>query len=299
MSLRHWAYAAAVMLPLPLFAGDWAEWRGPERNGVSREKNLADKFTVKGDTGENVAWIQRLSGGRSTPIVLKGKVYVNTGTNHRITVPSELIQLQDKVTCFDAATGKIDWEDTFPIFLTDIPNIRIGWASMCGDTETGNVYAHTSSSILRCYTGDGKTVWERSLGEEFGEITGYGGRIHTPIIDENRLIVSFSGVNWGDFKGPPPSHLFLAFDKKDGKLLWMASTTGPVGETTYSCPVVAVIDGVRQLVFGGADGSVHGIAARTGEKLWNYKFSKIGLNSSVAVDGDLVYACHGQDDIAN
>jgi outer membrane protein assembly factor BamB len=300
MTTRIWAFAASALLPIVALAGDWAEWRGPERNGVSREKNLVDKFTVKGDKGDNVLWIKKIAGGRSTPIVMKGKVYLNTGTEHRITVPDELVQLQDKVTCYDAATGEIAWEDRFPIFLSDIPNIRIGWASMAGDVETGNVYVHSASGLLRCYDGaSGKAKWERSLVEEFGEITGYGGRIHTPIIDENRVIVSFSGVNWGDFKGPPPSHLFLAFDKKDGKLLWMVSTTGPVNETTYSCPVVAVIDGVRQLVFGGADGSVHGINARTGEKIWTFKLSKIGLNSSVVVDGDLVYVSHGQDDVAN
>jgi len=300
MSIRSWAFAAAACFPFLASASDWAEWRGPERNGVSREMNLVDKFTFKDEKGDNVLWSKPLSGGRATPIVLKGKVYINTGTEHRISIPSELVQLQDKVTCFNAADGSIAWEDKFPVFLTDIPNIRLGWASMCGDEETGNVYVHTASSLLRCYNGEtGKLLWDRSLAEEFGEITGYGGRIHTPIVDENRLIVSYSGVNWGDFKGPPPSHLFLAFDKKDGKLLWMSSTTGPVNETTYSCPVIAVIDGVRQIVYGGADGSIHGINARTGEKLWTFQFSKIGLNASVAIDGDLVYCCHGQDDVSN
>src|SRR4051812_217976 len=32
----------------------WYEWRGPEQNGVSREKNLPDKWDP--DTRENLIW---------------------------------------------------------------------------------------------------------------------------------------------------------------------------------------------------------------------------------------------------
>jgi outer membrane protein assembly factor BamB len=259
-----------------------------------------DTFTFKGQTKKNVLWDIRLPGGRSTPIVMNNRVYINTGTDHRITVPSELIQLQDRVACYDAQTGKLLWEDRFPIFATDIPNIRIGWASMAGDPKTGRVYCHSCSGLLKCYdANNGKPLWERSLVEEFGEVTGYGGRIHTPIIDEDRVVVSFSGSNWGDFKGPKSGHLFLAFDKMTGDLLWMTNLVDGVKETTYSCPVVAVIDGVRQLITGGADGTVYSINARTGEKLWWFELSKIGLNASVVVDGHYVYATHGQDDVAN
>jgi len=53
------AWAAAPM--------DWPNWRGPELNGVSREKGLVDRWSPE---GENVLWKRTDLGGRSTPICL-------------------------------------------------------------------------------------------------------------------------------------------------------------------------------------------------------------------------------------
>src|SRR5437762_12672146 len=58
-------------------ANDWYRWRGPEQNGVSREKNLPETWDP--DTGENVAWNVDV-GGMSSPIVMKGKVYALTAS---------------------------------------------------------------------------------------------------------------------------------------------------------------------------------------------------------------------------
>ena len=46
--------------------GDWPDWRGPDRDGVSKEKGLPEKWSLK---GENLAW-KAPYGGRSTPVVL-------------------------------------------------------------------------------------------------------------------------------------------------------------------------------------------------------------------------------------
>src|SRR6187200_1646766 len=51
---------------------DWPYWRGPEQNGVSREKNLPDKWSP---SGENLVWKNDEAGGRSTPIVMNGRLY--------------------------------------------------------------------------------------------------------------------------------------------------------------------------------------------------------------------------------
>src|SRR2546426_11701377 len=34
-------------------AGDWPDWRGPDRDGVSREKGLPEKWSLG---GQNLAW---------------------------------------------------------------------------------------------------------------------------------------------------------------------------------------------------------------------------------------------------
>ena len=49
------------------------------------------------------------------------------------------------------------------------------------------------------------------------------------------------------------------------------------------------------LVTGGADGCVHGLKLRTGERLWSYQFATGVINPSPIVDGNLVYISHGEE----
>lgn len=275
-------------------ADDWAHWRGPRNDGISREKGLPESWTLEG--GENVLWKSDI-GGRATPIILNGRVFLNCRTPENINDPKEKVHAQERVVCWDLETGKKLWEDRFNVFQTDIPAPRVGWASMCGDTETGNVYVHSVSGIFRCYTPDGEVVWEHSLSEEYGKISGYGGRTTTPIIDEDRVIVSFLAANWGETKGPGPKNFFYAFDKQSGELLWTSAPGGAPDDTIYSSPIIRVIDGQRMLISGNADGGVCAINARSGQPIWTFQMSFRGVNSAPVVEENRVYISHGEDNI--
>ena len=158
---------------------DWAEWRGPARNGVSNEKNLPVKWSP---AGENLAW-RAPYGGRSAPIVMGDRVYIQNAAGKGET-------LQERVMCFNADTGKLLWEHRFNIYLSDVPPHRVGWASPAGDPATGNVYVFGVGGNLTGLNRDGKVLWERSLGEDFGLLTTHGGRTVSPIIDGDLVIVS-------------------------------------------------------------------------------------------------------------
>ncbi|MCA9082396.1 MAG: PQQ-binding-like beta-propeller repeat protein, partial [Planctomycetaceae bacterium] len=276
-------------------ADDWASWRGPLHNGVSPETGLVESWDL--ESKKNLLWESPI-GGRAAPIVIDGRVYLDCRTHHNVAAGNpELIHAQEQVVCRDAATGEVIWEDKFNVFQTDIPAPRVGWASMVGDPETKNVYLHSVSGLFRCYDRDGKVLWEHSLAEEYAKISGYGGRTITPIIDEDRIIVAFFGLNWGRNATPPPKMTFYAFDKTNGDLLWISPVGGKPLDTTYSNPVVAVIDGQRLLICGGADGGVHAINARSGKPVWSFDLSKRGLNATPVVDGHLVYISHGEDNV--
>ncbi len=286
--------ACCLIIARENLGGDWPYWRGPEQNGVSRERNLVGDWSL--DPPKNVLWVSNI-GGRATPIILHGRVYLSCRTHHDVNDPQERIHAREQVVCWDAKTGQILWRDELNVFQTDVPAPRVGWASMVGDPETGNVYLHSVSGLFRCYSGYGKLLWERSLFEEFGRISGYGGRTTTPIIDEDRVIVGLLTINWGDMKTPPPKERFYAFDKRTGKLLWVSAPGGRPYDTVYSNPIVAVIEGVRMLICGNADGGIYAIHARTGEPLWGFRMSHRGLNVSPVVDGKYVYIAHGEDNI--
>jgi outer membrane protein assembly factor BamB len=277
--------------PGPRVAGSWAHWRGPEQNGISREKNLPDTWNL--ETGENLLW-QAPYGARSTPLILDGRVYVinNAGENAD---GSRSITEQERVMCLDAATGKVLWEYKFNLFHTDIPSNRVGWANLAGDPETGFVYAHGVQGTLLCLDKEGQVVWDHSLTETFGRISGYGGRVHTPIVDEDLVILSFLNSSFGP--QAPGSHRYVAFDKRTGEVVWWSTPGDRPLDTTYSTPVVSVINGQRLLIAGNADGAVYALKVRTGEKVWGCVLSKRGINVSPVVEGNRVYIGHSEENV--
>lgn len=285
---------AVITASSQAMAADWPYWRGPSLDGVSAETGLPDEWSLK--DGKNVLWESPV-GGRAAPVILNGKIYINTRTPEDLNDPEERIHGRERVVCIDLETGETLWEDRFNVSQTDISTSRIGWAAMSADPETGYVYAHTVSGYFKCYTADGEIVWEHSLLEEYGEVAGYGGRTQSPIVDEDRVIVGLLSVNWGLTKGPSPQHCFYAFDKKTGELQWVSAPGGAPDDTTYSNPIIRVINGQRQLIAGNGDGGIYAINARTGEKIWGFAMSKRGVNISPVVDGDLVYMAHGEDNI--
>ena len=289
--------AAISALASPLSAQDWANWRGPEFNGISRETGLPTDWSL--EDGKNVLWKSDI-GGRATPIIMNDRVFLNCRTNHDINDPEEKIHAREQVVCWDAKTGDVLWQDEFNVFQTDIAAPRVGWAAMCGDKETGYVYVHSVGGIFRCYDPDGNVVWEHSMLEKYGKLSGYGGRTQTPIIDEDRVIVSFLAANWGDTKGPAPKHFYYAFDKRTGDVQWVSAPgTAAPKSTNYSVPIVTVIDGQRMLIGGNSDGGIYGMNARTGKPIWDFHISLNALNVSPVVDGNLVYIANGEDNIDN
>lgn len=269
-----------------VLAADWPHWRGPLQTGVSLERGLISNWSLE---DENLIWKADFI-GRSTPVVLNGRVYAIGRIGKDITE-------QERVACFDAETGKLLWEHRFNVFHTTIPFNRVGWASPAGDPETGNVYAHGIGGLFFCFDRDGNILWSRSLTEELGRISGYGGRVHTPFVDGDLVIISFLNSSWGD--QVPGRHRYYAFDKRTGEVVWISTPGGPPKDTTYSTPVVAVINGQRLLIAGNANGAIYALKVQTGEKVWGFQLSKRGINASVVVDGDRVYAAHSEENLDN
>ncbi|MEK7756149.1 MAG: PQQ-binding-like beta-propeller repeat protein, partial [Planctomycetota bacterium] len=266
-------------------AADWPYWRGTEQTGMSREKAPVTSWSP---AGENVIWKVPME-GRTTPIILGGRLYAITPAGDM----NDKLSLQERVVCLEVNDGKLLWEKRFNVFDSDIVQQRLGWTAMVGDPQTGYVYAHLTGGEFVCFDRDGKIVWKHSLTEEFGRISGYGGRIHFPIIDEDRVVISFMSSGWGD--QAKPLHRYVAFDKKTGRIIWWSAPGDQPYDTTYAVPAVAVIDGKRMLVAPNGDGNVYGMLARTGEKLWTFKISKRGLNASAVVDGNFAYVTNGEE----
>ena len=288
MMIRSRSLALTVILVLaaaPMAAEEWTSWRGPRQNGVSAERGVPDTWNP---TGENVVWRRDFT-GRSTPVVMDGRVYVNGRVGEG---PSR----QSVLAAFDAATGEPVWERRFNLHLTTVPFNRVGWAAPTGDPETGYVYDQIVSGVLVCLDRDGELVWSRSLKEEYGRYEGYGGRTASPLIDEDRVVVSMISSSWGPLG--PPRHRYYAFDKHTGEPVWISTPSQELFDlNTQSNPVVAVIGGQRLILAGAADGRLYALQARTGKKVWEFQLSKNALNVTPLVDGNVVYMAHSEENI--
>jgi len=279
-------FAGLMLATGALGAGDWSHWRGPARNGVSTETDLIDSWSAD---GENLLWRADFV-GRSSPVVVAGRVCANGRAGE-----GEL--RQEMVACFDAETGARLWERRFNVFHTSVPWTRVGWANPTADSETGYLYVQGVGGLFTCLdSADGSIVWQRNLIEDFGFMEGYGGRTQTPLVDEDRVIVTFANTSWGN-QGRP-LHRMKAFDKLTGELIWASSPASSMADkNSQSTPAVAIVNGQRLVVQGNGGGWVYAVKARTGEPVWGFQLSKRGINSSVLVDGTTVYAMHSEENV--
>ncbi len=277
------------LLALPagsMAAQDWPSWRGRMQTGVSEQTGLVSSWSVG---GENLIWFQEYI-GRSTPAVFDGRVCANGRTG-------EGVAKKEIVTCWDAEDGTKLWEHPFAVFNTTVPFNRVGWGSVTGDPDTGTLYAMNVDGHLHAFDRGGEIVWSWRLGEDLGRASGYGGRTSTPIIDEDRLVLSVIGSAWGELGGPP-RHRYVAFDKATGQVRWVATPGGtPADLNTQSVPIVAVVGGQRLLIDGNADGNIYALQARTGKKVWEFHLSKRGINVSPVIDGDTVFIAHSEENL--
>ncbi|MGH9331630.1 MAG: PQQ-binding-like beta-propeller repeat protein [Vicinamibacterales bacterium] len=267
-----------------LAASDWPEYRGPARDGRSTETGLPEKWSPSGD---NLAW-RAPYGGRSGPIVVGNRVYLQNSVGDEKTT-------QERLMCLDADTGKPIWERRFSIYLSDVPQHRAGWASPAADPETGSIYVFTVGAELIALSRDGKVLWSRSLVEDFGAITTHGGRTVSPIVDGPNVIVNTLNFGWGDLART--SNRYFAFDKRTGQTVWISSPQQRHYDTNYAMPVTAEVNGMRLLVVGGTDGVIHAIKAGTGEPVWRWDVSKRAINNSVVIRGTTVYVTHSEENI--
>jgi len=284
------AIVAALCASLPaqsprkVRAGDWPELRGPNRDGVSVEKGLINTWKLN---GENFLW-RVPGGGRSTPIVMGNRVYVQTPVGRGP-------QLQERVMALDADTGKTVWEYKFSLFQSDVPAHRIAWASPAADPETGNIYALSGGAQVIALSPEGKVLWDRSFGEEFAAFTTHGGRTMSPVVDGDLVIVSAAVSNWGS--AAARGHRFIALNKRTGDVIYVSNPGGRPYDTAYAPPVIATINGMRLLIAGLGDGGVHAIKVQTGEKVWSLPVSKRAINTGVAVSGNTVFLSHGDENL--
>jgi len=91
-----------LLLPVAARAGDWPQFRGPNRDSVWNETGILKTFT---DEGLKIRWRVPVGPGWSSPVVVRGRVYL---TDMRLDKP----RAWERIQCFKESTGKRLWSAT-------------------------------------------------------------------------------------------------------------------------------------------------------------------------------------------
>jgi outer membrane protein assembly factor BamB len=254
-----------VMAAAPAAQGgdDWPQWRGPRRDGVSRETGLLTRWPR---TGPPLAWsAEGLGAGYGSIAVQGGRVFVQGMRDAGSVVMS-----------LDAGTGARVW--TTPIGRSrtnDRGSGPRGTPTVDGD----RLYVLTENGDLACLqVEDGRIVWQRNVLETFG-----GRNINwlvseSPLVDGDHVIVSPGGRGAG----------MAALDKMTGETVWESGALSD--EAGYASPVVADVQGVRSIMTLTSRGGV-GVRASDGTLMWRYDrvANQTANIATPVVDADRVF----------
>ena len=136
-------------------ADEWPQWRGPNRDGVWKEKGLVDKF--ESDQLE-IRWRMPIGPGYSGPTVADGRVYVTD----RLVEPKQV----ERVHCFDWESGIEIWSYEYDCTYSNISYEAGPRAAVTIDE--GRAYSLGTMGHLHCFdAGTGTVHWKRDLNDEY------------------------------------------------------------------------------------------------------------------------------------
>lgn len=250
-------------------AGEWPQWRGPDRSNVSRDTGLLSEWPADGPP---LVWkAQGL--GEGVPSVAVARQVVYTLGYHD---GSEFL------TALDAATGNKVWDAAVGPAVQEMQNMR--WLSQRTPTvDDDRIYVMRARGDLVCLsTAAGKEIWRKNYITDFEGKPGSWGDCDFPLVDGDRLICTPGGK----------AAAMVALDKHTGALLWKCPIPD-VTRSTYSTVIVAEICGVRQYI-QQFDAGAAGISTE-GVLLWESHATpaKLGNVHTAIVSGDTIFCSAG------
>lgn len=260
-----------------VFADDWPQWMGPQRDDVYHETGVIRAIP---DDGLKVKWRVPISGGYAGPAVANGRVFVTDYLSESNEISNNPGARQDRqgkerVLAFDAESGKKLWE-----YAYDRPySISYAVGPRCTPTVDGELlYWMGAEGDLVCLQVEtGELAWRRSLVDDFGAKIPIWGCAGHPLVDGDLLYIMVGGEGQG----------VVALDKRSGEVQWKALDT----KMGYAPPSIIEAAGTRQLIIYHPEG-VASLNPRTGEQYWQVPIEP-GYEMSVArpmVDGNRMYA---------
>jgi len=219
---------------------NWPQWRGPNRDGISKETGLLKQWPQGGPA---LVWkASGAGGGYSSFSIANGRLYTMGLRGDR-----------EFIISFDIGTGKEVWSTPHgTAFRNDRGDGPRGTPTIDGD----RLYALGGSGDLSCLDAKtGKLIWSKNVLTEFGGSNIKWGISESPLVIGDKVIVNPGG----------PNASIVALKKADGVVIWKSQSD----EAGYSSAIsVQVNGGTQVVVFTGV--RAVGLDLNDGHLLWEY-----------------------------
>ena len=237
----------------------WPSFRG---DGTSRSpvKNLPIEWSAT----KNIHWNVTLPGyGQSSPVVWHGLVFTTSTEGEN----SEKVSIR----CTSLLDGKKVWSRSFPSSSPVKRSRMISQAAPSPVVDSKGVYVFFESGDLMAFDHEGKGLWQKNLGKEYGSLTEHHGLGSSLFQSDNFLGLLLDH--------PDPSYL-LSFDKASGKAVWSVKREKRV---SWATPTL-----VGESLFISSNGLLEEFNFPTGKRLWFVGDLTGNTVASATVSGDLV-----------
>ena len=238
----------------------WADWRGPERNGVNRAMSATVPERCR------LLWSRPLTGFGLSGLTLRdGRLLV---------ADKSLVEDEDIYRCIEADTGRQIWSLRYPASGDmDYGNSPRAVPVVCQE----HVYTLGAFGDLHCVdVRTGKVRWRRNISRDFAADVPMWGTCSTPLVLDDKLIVNPGAAQAS----------VVALNRWTGEETWRVAGDPPA----YASFIAGTFGGVRQIV-GYDSRALSGWDPVTGERLWrlvpDYE-GDFNVPTPVRVDGKLL-----------
>ena len=240
-------FSIFILAPLTTSeASDWPHYRGPDRDGISKEEGI----DISGEA--EVVWQVNVGLGYSSPVISQGKVVISGHDGAGA----------DTVYCLDAKSGSVIWKHSYPQPLGDryFQGGTTGTATFKGD----RVYHLAREGELFCFNAaDGKVEWMKHLQKDFGYTKPEWGFTGAPLVVGDRVFLTA-----GEYG--------VALDRNNGSPIWKS----PDEVAGYATPFPMTVNGTDYLIFSNKRFYVC-VEAESGAEVWRWRWmTRYGVNSA-------------------
>ena len=243
-----------------VFAQDWPQWRGPNRDGkvsgFKAPQEWPKELTQK--------WKVTVGSGDATPALVGNKLYVFTRQGD-----------DEVILCLDARSGSELWKSKYAAQAVTGAAARHPGPRSSPTVVDGKVLTVGVGGVLSCLdAATGKLVWRK---DPFPKVVPRFFTAMSPIVVDGMAITHLGGQGNG---------AIIAYDLATGDEKWRWADEGP----EYASPALLTVAGTKQIVTL-AEKSIVAVGVADGKLLWQLPFAPAGRAYNAAtpiVDGQTV-----------